>query len=67
MLPILSIQNLGKSYGAKSVFENLSLIIQEREKIGLIGHNGTGNCTISAPVLSPVSSIFFCNSEILFW
>ena len=46
MLPILSIQNLGKSYGAKSVFENLSLIIQEREKIGLIGHNGTGKSTL---------------------
>lgn len=46
MLPILSIQNIGKSYGAKSVFENLSLIIQDREKIGLIGHNGTGKSTL---------------------
>lgn len=46
MLPIISIQNLGKSYGAKSVFENLSLIIQEREKIGLIGHNGSGKSTL---------------------
>ena len=46
MLPILSIQNLAKSYGAKSVFENLSLVIQEREKIGLIGHNGAGKSTL---------------------
>ncbi len=45
MLPILSVQHLGKSYGAKSVFEDLSIIISEREKIGLIGHNGCGKST----------------------
>ncbi len=45
MLPLLSVQHLGKSYGAKSVFEDLSLIITEREKIGLIGHNGSGKST----------------------
>ena len=45
MLPIISIQKLGKSYGAKSVFEDLSLLIHEREKIGLIGHNGCGKST----------------------
>ncbi len=45
MLPIITIQKLGKAYGAKSVFEDLSLIISEREKIGLIGHNGSGKST----------------------
>ena len=45
MLPIISVQKLSKSYGAKSVFEELSVIIQDREKIGLIGHNGTGKST----------------------
>ncbi|MBO5753615.1 MAG: ABC-F family ATP-binding cassette domain-containing protein [Proteobacteria bacterium] len=42
---LLTIQNLGKSYGAKSVFEDLNLLISEREKIGLIGHNGCGKST----------------------
>lgn len=46
MLPIVSIQNLSKSYGAKTLFEHLSLVISEREKIGLIGHNGTGKSTL---------------------
>jgi len=45
MLPIISIQKLAKSYGARSVFEELSLNILEREKIGLIGHNGSGKST----------------------
>lgn len=45
MLPLITVQHLGKSYGAKSVFEDLSLIITEREKIGLIGHNGSGKST----------------------
>ena len=45
MLPIITIDKISKSYGAKSVFESLSLIISEREKIGLIGHNGCGKST----------------------
>lgn len=45
MLPLITVQHLGKSYGAKSVFEDLSLIISDREKIGLIGHNGSGKST----------------------
>ena len=45
MLPLITVQKLGKSYGAKSVFEDLSLIISEHEKIGLIGHNGCGKST----------------------
>ena len=46
MLPLISVNHLGKTYGAKSVFEDLSLIINEREKIGLIGHNGSGKSTL---------------------
>lgn len=45
MLPLITVQKLGKAYGAKSVFEDLSLILTEREKIGLIGHNGCGKST----------------------
>ena len=45
MLPLITVQKLGKSYGAKSVFEDLNLIVTEREKIGLIGHNGCGKST----------------------
>lgn len=43
---IISIENLNKSYGEKILFENLSLGINEGEKIGLIGRNGEGKTTL---------------------
>lgn len=46
MLPLITIEGLSKTYGAQSVFESLSIIVQEREKIGLIGHNGSGKSTL---------------------
>lgn len=39
----LKVENLTKTYGEKSLFENISLTITEGERIGLIGVNGTGN------------------------
>ncbi|MHB1653883.1 MAG: ABC-F family ATP-binding cassette domain-containing protein [Desulfitobacteriaceae bacterium] len=43
---ILSIENLGKSYGTKVLFENITLGVDKAEKIGLIGINGTGKSTL---------------------
>ncbi|MED0735929.1 ABC-F family ATP-binding cassette domain-containing protein [Aneurinibacillus thermoaerophilus] len=43
---ILTAENLSKSYGIKTLFENISFGIQERERIGLIGMNGTGKSTL---------------------
>ena len=43
---LLSIENLTKSYGEKVLFKNLSLGINEGEKIGLIGINGTGKSSL---------------------
>lgn len=42
---ILSIENISKSYGEKVLFDSLTLGIDEGEKIGLIGVNGTGKTT----------------------
>lgn len=42
---ILSIENLSKSYGMKNLFHHLSFGIDENDKIGLIGVNGTGKST----------------------
>jgi len=42
---ILSTENLSKSYGMKTLFSHISFGIDENDKIGLIGVNGTGKST----------------------
>lgn len=42
---LLTAENITKSYGVKNLFTNISLGIEEGEKIGLIGLNGTGKST----------------------
>ncbi len=42
---ILSTENLSKSYGMKNLFSHISFGIDENDKIGLIGVNGTGKST----------------------
>lgn len=43
---ILSAEGISKSYSEKILFENISIGINEGEKIGLIGVNGTGKSTL---------------------
>lgn len=45
-LNILSVDKITKSYSEKVLFEELSLLIQDGDKIGLIGVNGTGKTTM---------------------
>ncbi|MFD1850428.1 ABC-F family ATP-binding cassette domain-containing protein [Oceanobacillus bengalensis] len=42
---MLTIENLYKSYGEKVLFQDISCRVAERERIGLIGVNGTGKST----------------------
>ena len=45
VMNIVSIEKLSKSYGMKNLFSNVSFGIDENDKIGLIGVNGTGKST----------------------
>jgi len=58
-MPLLeSCTSLSKSFGSRSLFENISLGISEGERLGLIGPNGAGKSTllkILAGLLEPDS------------
>ncbi|MDD5078428.1 MAG: ABC-F family ATP-binding cassette domain-containing protein, partial [Candidatus Omnitrophica bacterium] len=48
---MLNINNLSKNYGTKVLFKNVSLNINQGEKIGLIGPNGAGKSTLFSLIL----------------
>lgn len=43
---VLQTRELGKSFGVQRVFANVSLVIQDKEKVGLVGPNGAGKTTL---------------------
>ncbi len=43
---ILSIRNLSKSYGIVIVLNNISCIINNKDRVGLVGSNGVGKSTL---------------------
>src|SRR5215216_4097090 len=42
----VSAENLGKSYGIKPLFNNISFHISEGDKIALVARNGSGKSTL---------------------
>ncbi len=43
---LINIENLTKSYGDRKLFDGASFSLQEGEKVGVIGINGTGKTTL---------------------
>ncbi len=43
---LLSLENVGKTYGIKPLFESVSFGLDEADKIGVIGANGSGKSTL---------------------
>ncbi len=46
MVPYLDVQHLSKSFGALTLFSDISFSIGESQKVGLIAKNGTGKSTL---------------------
>jgi ATPase subunit of ABC transporter with duplicated ATPase domains len=43
---LMKLENISKTIGAKKLYDNLDLLIQPGEKVGLIGRNGIGKTTL---------------------
>ena len=51
---MITIKNLTKNYGSKTLFEDVSLSIYRSEKIGLVGPNGAGKSTLFSFILEEI-------------
>ncbi len=49
--PLLQIRNIKKSFGPKVIFDEASVNIMEKQKIGVVGRNGAGKTTLFRMIL----------------
>lgn len=43
---VLSLQNIGKSFGEMVVLEGINATVEQGERIGIVGENGAGKTTL---------------------
>ncbi len=55
-MSLISCQNISKTFGVRTLFQNLSIVVSEGERIGLIGPNGSGKSTLVS-ILAGVESL----------
>ena len=54
---IISVTDITKTYTERKLFEKASFYLQEREKVGVIGINGTGNANCSYLMRFPFQEV----------
>mgnify|MGYP003305336305 CR=1 FL=1 len=42
----LQVENISKSFGDLSLFNDVSFVVEERQRVGLIARNGKGKSTL---------------------
>ncbi len=63
---MISLDNLSISYGGWTLFDNISFLINPKDRIGLVGKNGAGKTTLLRVITSeqqPTSGTVTINSE----
>ena len=43
---MIQVSNITKAFGTQTLFENISFSLKQKEKVGLVGRNGTGKSTL---------------------
>src|SRR3954465_11795442 len=46
LMKTITIEHVSKTYGEKTLFHDISFVISEKERVGLIGVNGTGKSSL---------------------
>jgi len=53
---VLTVEDLGKSYGEKILFSHVNLNVNDNDKIGIVGINGTGKSTFLKTVAGKLTA-----------
>ena len=53
---ILSVNNIGKSFGMTKVLENVTFLVDDNEKVAIVGMNGAGKSTLFKIILDEISA-----------
>ena len=56
-MALLSLSKISKSFGVEKILDDISFIIDEKDKIGLVGLNGTGKTTLLKILANKISSM----------
>jgi ATP-binding cassette, subfamily F, member 3 len=52
---VAEMKNLSKSYGEKTILENINMIIERQEKLAFVGRNGEGKTTLSRIIVGELA------------